>query len=76
MATELTAVEKAANAAQEALQAAENARDGAEAEFLSSVTRVSQLSQGRTNAEATRLKSRLVSLRGYAAWAKICADSR
>jgi hypothetical protein len=45
MATQLNAVEKAQIAAQEALQAAENARDGAEADFLESVARLDQPSR-------------------------------
>jgi hypothetical protein len=73
---EPTAVERAVQLAEEAAQVARNAADGAEAEFLSGVTRLSQITEGRTSGEATRLKSRLISLRGYAAWSKICADSR
>jgi hypothetical protein len=73
---EPTAVEKAQIAAEEAAQVARNAADGAEAEFLLGVRKLSDIQSGRSTAEANRLKSRLISLRGYAAWSQICADSR
>ena len=76
MPAELTAVEKSQIAAEEAAQAARNAADGAEAEFLLGVRKLSDIQTGRSTAEANRLKSRLIALRGYAEWTKICADSR
>jgi hypothetical protein len=70
------AADKAALAAQEAAVAAANAKAAAEIEWLGTCTSVHEIGKDRTQAEATRLKSRYVTTFGYDRWAKLCADSR
>jgi hypothetical protein len=76
MAIDTTAADKAALAAQEALIAANNARDGAEVAWLDSVTRLSQIQEGRTKEDANRLKSKFIGAFGFQRWQKMIADSR
>jgi hypothetical protein len=68
--------EAAALAAQEAMQAAQNAKDAAELEFLDACTSVKQINEGRTKEDATRLKSRYVAAFGFQRWQRLVADSR
>lgn len=76
MAIDTKVADAAALKAQEALIAAQNARDAAEIEWLSNVTRLSQIQEGHTSAEANRLKSRFISAFGFDRWQRLCADSR
>lgn len=76
MAIDTSKADQAAAAALEAAQAARNAQDAAEVEFLDSVTRVSQITDGRTKRDADRLKSRFISAFGFDRWQRLCADSR
>jgi hypothetical protein len=71
-----TKADAAALVAQEALTAANNARDAAEVEWLGSVTRLSQISDNRTTADANRLKSRYISAFGFDRFQKLVVDSR
>ena len=64
MAIDTTAADKAALAAQQALEAANAARDVAEIEWLGNVSRLQQITENRNSADATRLKSRYVSVFG------------
>jgi len=76
---EKTAVELAQEAAQKAEQAriaAENLRDAEEVKFLDSVTHVRQINEGRTQREATRLKTKYLSVLGYQRWSALLANSR
>jgi hypothetical protein len=64
------AAQQAAEAAQ---QAAIAARDGAEIEFLSTVTSLKQIADGRTQFETNRLKSRYIAVFGLPKWTALCA---
>jgi hypothetical protein len=63
-------------AAEQAAAAAQAAQDGAEVEFLSTVTHTKQIAEGRTAHDANRLKSRFISVFGFDKWQKLCANSR
>jgi hypothetical protein len=76
MAVDTTAADQAAVKAAEALVAAQNARDAAEIEWLGNVTRISQIAEGRTSADANRLKSRYITAFGFDRWQRLVADSR
>lgn len=76
MAIDFTKADQAALAAQEALAAANNARDSAEIEWLGSVTKLSQITENRTSSDANRLKSRYIGAFGFNRWQKLVVDSR
>lgn len=76
MAIELTVAQKAQRAAEEAQAVAQRAAEGAEAEMLSNITTLSQLSEGRTAADANKLKVKIISLFGLDRWTEICTNSR
>ena len=63
----------AAAAAEQASQAAQAAQDGAEIEFLGTVTSLKQIGEGRTAFETNRLKSRFISVFGLQKWTALCA---
>lgn len=64
---------KAVAAAAAAEQAAQAAQDGAEIEFLSTVTSLKQIGEGRTVFETNRLKSRYIAVFGLPKWTALCA---
>ncbi|MFL6307513.1 MAG: hypothetical protein ACJ72H_28615 [Candidatus Sulfotelmatobacter sp.] len=66
----------AQQAAEQAAQAAQAAQDGAEIEFLGTVTNVKQIAEGRNTHDANRLKSRYISVFGFEKWQRLVADSR
>jgi hypothetical protein len=70
------AVNAAQAAAEKALADAQAAKDGAEVAFLDGVTHLKQINEGRTAAEANRLKSRAISVLGYDRWSRLVANSR
>ena len=69
------AADKAAELAAQAAQAAANAQAAAEIEWLSSCKNVQDISKDRTQAEATRLKSRYITTFGFDAWSKLVTNS-
>ena len=71
-----TKADAAAQVAEQALAAAQAAKDGAEIEYLSHVKNVKEINDGRTTFEANRLKARFISVMGYDAWVRLCANSR
>ncbi len=70
------AADKAAREAEALMQAAVNARDGAETAWLDTVTNVKQINEGRTAYDAARLKAKFISVFGYQRWSKLCGSSR
>jgi hypothetical protein len=76
MAIDLKAAQAAQAAAEAASAAAQAAQDGAEIAYLTTVTRLKEITEGRTASEANRLKSRYLSVMGYDAWVRLCANSR
>ena len=76
MSIDTKAADAAVAAAEAAQAAAVVARDGAEIQFLDSVTRLKDITEGRTTAEANRLKSRYISVFGYDRFVKLTANSR
>ena len=76
MSIDVSAAQKAAVAAEQAAVAAQAAQDGAEIEFLGSVTHVKQIREGRTEHAANRLKSRYIGVFGLQKWTALCANSR
>lgn len=73
---ELKAAQDAAQKAVDAAQAAKNLADAQEASFLGSVTKLSEIKQGRTQFQANRLCSRYISLFGFEKWQALVRDSR
>ena len=73
---EISKVQAAAQAAELAVQAAKHAQEGAEAEYLSNITSIGEFSAGVTPQIAVSRKSKYISLFGYPAYEKLCADSR
>ena len=76
MSTQIDPVVAAQQAAEKAAADAQAAKDGAEISFLSNVTHVKQIREGRTERDANRLKSRYISVLGLERWTRLCADSR
>ena len=76
MATELEAAQAARAAAEAAAAAAQRASDAAEITFLDGIRNVKQISDGRTQREADRLKSRYISVFGLQRWTALVRDSR
>jgi hypothetical protein len=76
MSIDTTAADKAAVAAEAAAAAAVAAREGAEIQFLDTVTHLKQINDGRTPFEANRLKARYIGVYGYARWVALIARSR
>lgn len=66
----------AQQAAEQAQAAAQAAKDGAEIAFLSTVTHLKQIKEGRTDFETNRLKSRYISVFGLPKWTALCTRSR
>jgi hypothetical protein len=69
--SEISLVEQAENAA----KAVETAKQKAEDDFLRSVTDLKQLSDG-TQVQASRRKSRYISLMGIGCWTALVSNTR
>jgi len=68
-------VRAAQEAAEVAAQTAQAAKDGAEIAFLSTITDLKQIRQGRTEHDANRLKSRFISVFGLQKWTDLVTNS-
>jgi hypothetical protein len=73
MTSNIDPVRVAREAAEAAQAAAERAIEGAEIQFLDSVTHVKQINERK---DSLKLKARYIGVYGYDRWSKLCADSR